>query len=422
MKKNKKILYKCMTIFVLAIIMFYTCLIGQVFARDNFAFSVATMWGNLDTRYAMNVASYAYADAGYHAYGLTDPSKQQAFENMYADVQFYDSHGNVDHIQFANFGIVRGNGGTFNVEGNPKEFIGTNEVNWGIDNTILVTYISCNGSGANDINDNESLCAYTVRQGSNVVLGFRESVETGSLTEWSTRYNQKLGEGYGVLDAANYANSFSYNDDNVKCSTVWHHGDPNIKIGKYRSVTSSIDQRNILNNAHSLQYSKNNIVEIIKNNYNNFDINNYVIEESSGTQTVNINTIDTEQVTTYIDLKLKIGDYITNAGYTIEIKNDIISAIYDNNINLEEQEKLLERKDEFTIDLDSQEENLYKSRASNLVKTTYKNAIISDDITTEYYYDIYNHKKMILVNVPNEIYSEDGLMPSVSVETIRFEI
>ena len=54
---------------------------------------------------------------------------------------------------------------------------------------------------------------------------------------------------------------------------------------------------------------------------------------------VNDNSIMNKLI--YYDYKLKIGDYITDAAYTVVVENNKIKEIYDNNIDIKKQEELL---------------------------------------------------------------------------------
>lgn len=69
---------------------------------------------------------------------------------------------------------------------------------------------------------------------------------------------------------------------------------------------------------------KNIFNEIIKID-SNFNYENYEIVKSKGITTVNVvNNIESE-CAKYIDLYFKIGDFYTNAGYTIKLKDNMIN-------------------------------------------------------------------------------------------------
>ena len=413
---------KIIAIIIICLMLNVIIFVDKVLARDNFAFSVATTHGGINTIRSMNAAAYAYVDAGYHSYGITDPPIQQLRENMYADVQFYSTHGNVDHIQFANCGIVVGNGNQYSTDGIIKDYIGTNEVTWDTDNTILVTYISCLGSG-NEVNNYDSICATTCEEGAEVVVGFRRTINSDAVTEWNERYSSKLGEGYGVADAVRYANSFSYVDENVKWVSIWNHGNDNIRIGKYRNLLSYVDNRNILKNTReSYDYNFDNITKIIKKNDKNFDINNYVITSSEGINSINVETNITKKLNSYIDLKFKIGDFITNLGYTMEVVDGKIISIYDNS-DKSKQEELLKQKDEFYLNLTEKDIKQYEIKAKDEINSKYKNEVIeNENVDIQYFYDVNSDKKVILLNVTNKIDRGNGLLPSISCETIKYDI
>lgn len=408
--KKVKLFKTKLTLIVLLIMLLICSLVRYVSARDNFAFSVATQSG-INTVQDMNDAANAYYAAGYHSYGLTDPSTQTLWENLYADVQFFASHGDVNNVQFAESGIVVGNTGYYDCGGTTKQLIGTNAVHWDAD-TILVTYSSCNSAGANNNNDTNSITCKTAEKGATVAVGFRGEINTGSATNWDKRYNQKLGEGYGVIDAVNYASSFTYLDPDVKKVQIWHHGDANMKIGKYRSVGTGLgEERNILNK--SIRQVVNNdidsITSVIKSVYPNFNINNYEIENIDGTKTSLVNDNSTISDTNYIDLRFKIGDFYTEAGYTVELKNNAVTAIYDNNIDMVKQETLVNDRISTYAKLTQERIEELKEDAKEELSERYNDIvdIQNDGITYKYYYDLNTDKKYIIFTIPNTIGNEE---------------
>ena len=351
----------------------------------------------------MKDAVNSYYIAGYHSHGAIDPTTQALWENLYADVQFFSCHGNVNLIRFANSGIRVGNSSGI--------YIGTNSVHWDFD-TILVTYSSCNSGGINNNVDSNSIVAATANRGANVTVGWRTPINPYSATSWNKRYNEKLSQGWGVLDAANYANRFIYFNSNVKNSTIWNHGDANIRIGKYRNINSVTDEKNILNpNLRNLILDndlKNIFNEIIKID-SNFNYENYEIVKSKGITTVNVvNNIESE-CAKYIDLYFKIGDFYTNAGYTIKLKDGIVEAIYDNNININKQQQLLKSRIYFNCKLEDNMINKYKEKSIFDLKEKYKDSNIKiNNQTHKYYYDIENEKKYIVITTLNELSYENG--------------
>lgn len=139
---------------------------------------------------------------------------------------------------------------------------------------------------------------------------------------------------------------------------------------------------------------KNIFNEIIKID-SNFNYENYEIVKSKGITTVNVvNNIESE-CAKYIDLYFKIGDFYTNAGYTIKLKDGIVEAIYDNNININKQQQLLKSRIYFNCKLEDNMINKYKEKSIFDLKEKYKDSNIKiNNQTHKYYYDIENEKNI----------------------------
>ena len=267
------------SIIILTILLLLCSFSSTVFGRDNYAIGIATIEDNgqflLDTRESVSEAITAYQKAGYRVYGVGNPGKQHLWEQLYADVQFFNCHGNQECVVTAISGIVVGSDRMY---GN-KDCIGTNSVHWDAD-TILVIYAACQGAGNDGINNPNSVARKTAERGADVVMAWRSSVETTRLRAWTRNYNNALANGYTVIKAMDYVNSFSYSDSRVpQNSTIIHHGDTSIKIGKYRSANSDEirPEDNLLLKSKSRSSVKidegnlENIYSIIKDTYPEFD-------------------------------------------------------------------------------------------------------------------------------------------------------
>lgn len=166
--KLRKIVY-VLIIMLLMLSILIASLNYKIYARDNYAYSASsyTTKQNIanqtisDTRYFMG-------KAGYRTGGNIDPSKQTLWENLYADVQIFLSHGDWDRITFADTGILAG--ASQNWIG--IDHIGTDDVHWDAD-TILVLYTSCYGSKDNNVN---GLAEKTAYRGADIVIGFRDKI------------------------------------------------------------------------------------------------------------------------------------------------------------------------------------------------------------------------------------------------------
>ena len=185
------------------------------------------------------------------------------------------------------------------------------------------------------------------------------------------------------------------------------------------------NNRNILDNnlLERKTVNKDNITEIIKENNKNFNINDYEVRERDGGIITNIQTGEVKYAPKYIDYQLKIGDFYTEAGYTVEIVNNEVIAIYDNNIDLERQNLALKNIEEFknnneNIKLQLENEAINGLRIKN---REMENVITSEKIDNSiYFYDIKENKKYLMVNVESKI-SNNGY-DSYAVETIKYEL
>ena len=140
-----------------------------------------------------------------------------------------------------------------------------------------------------------------------------------------------------------------------------HHGNANMKIGKYRSNSIDLDERNILEEPITLSNARsNNLISIMQDNIQDFNINDYVINETDGLMTTNVNTNETVLENKYIDFQLKIGDFYTEAGYTVKVNGNVVEAIYDNNIDKEKQITALQNTENFEVNVPNAELNTFK--------------------------------------------------------------
>lgn len=422
MKRKSKLFF--ITCFALTF-----CLIFTTFVHaSNFATAIGSTVNNINTTNHINDAADAYDSCGYtNTRRLLDPSYLTLLSNLAAEVQFFATHGNIDNITFNKSGIRVGTEATYG----ELEYIGTNNVSTWANNTILTTYAGCYTAGDTNL-DTNSITYVTAVKGVEATLGFKDEIYPSSLENWADRYNTKLASGYGVLDAADYASSFIYVYDSVKDYHVVHHGDANVKIGNYHTSTASLNTANSLedlsrttilsNSEKNLVATDSNIKSLLKSKDNNFNENNYELTRRTGGST-DIETGKTVE-TEYIDVKLKIGDFITNAGYTIKTKNGKIEKVYDNNIDKEAQELALNNVNEFLIKNNVSQSKIseLETKAVNEVASTYStNTIVDNHVSdTRYFYDIETGKKYVLMSVRSENHKDGSV--GYAYDTVKYEL
>lgn len=344
-----------------------------------------------------------------------------------AEVQLFCTHGNIDNIEFLGTaqGIKTGESKVNDYDPSRKKFgIEDMVYQYWTQGTKLVTYMTCNGGGTNGIASNNSIVYHSVDVGGvDVCVGFKKEISySDGAVGWSRNYNMHLADGYGVADSMDYANSFSYNDNRVHSTYLVYNSSvttQNMKIGRYAETSNytendsikmdyiqkQMDKRNILKESKNIECNTNNDKEIYNLislcTENTINENNYKISRNTSTIS-DANTGKTEE-TEYIDVRLYIGDFYTNAAYNVVAKKGKVIAIYDNNIDIKKQNEELKKIEEYKITEEM------------------RNNINEKDETIKYFYDIENDKKYYEVTYRDEIIGEDG-MTSIAVDTKKYEI
>lgn len=424
MIKKKSIVFFIISVLVTVILLFE--LAGVVLARDNYAIGIATIEDNgeflWDSRASISEIITANNRAGYRVYGVGNPGKQHLWEQLYADVQCFLCHGNQDCVVTAISGIVAGSDRMY---GN-KDCIGTDSVHWDAD-TILVIYGSCQGAGDNGVINKNSVGYKTAVRGAQVVMAWRSSVNIPNLEKWTKYYNNRLADGYSVIQAMDYANSFSYTDSRVpQNSTIIHHGDTGIKIGKYRNITENQirPEDNLLLKAKTRTVISSNdvnaIYNVIKETYPDFDENNYIITRGNS-QSINVTN---EQVseTEYINLMLKVGEFETESGFTVRAEDGIVEAIYDNTIDFKKEAMLTKQKAPMMANCTETELQELKDEAIQKILSAYNNnvSINTDDVTYKYFYDIETEKKYVEFSIKSTMGTQNEEVEACDI--VKFEI
>lgn len=395
---------------------------APIFARDNTALSVATAYEEkTNTLDACNNAAQCYHDSGYTSYIGCDLDASMLYSYLYADVQFFCTHGAYDNIKYETTGIAKGDGRTI---GN-RQYIGTNQVHWYAD-TILVTYVSCEGAKDRSL---DTIAGATWQRGADTVLGFNKEIDLSSATSWSSRYNKKLQEGSTVYEAASYANSFIYLYPSIKSLTIY--GNSDLTIGGTNPRAMSIANK-IYDDSRMVYDIKNqdnnitldNVISNIKNKSRSNDLNNYEIVKTEGiTRTKNPGIYEDAQEE-YVDVILKIGEFYTDRGYTICLKDGIVQQIYDNNTPNSEELSILQNSEITSTTIDDKEVKALKVKAIRETQFKYKENSLKIDYAqtnTKLFYDIEKNKKYIAVEVKSTV-NDDVITEAVAYDTMFYEI
>lgn len=364
-----------------------------------------------------------YNSCGYNTSKVIDPDKNTLKNGLLSKVVFISCHGNWNHIQFKNQGFGLGKE---NVNPVTKvNFIGLEDIsrnNWK-SNVKLISYIACYSAANSQENKKpeDSLTYKTAERGAEIALGFTNEINSFEAIDWTKKYNEKLRDGYTVIDAARYASSGTYIHGGIKDYYVVYRSDSDLKITytNTRANNSQINTIPIEKNLKDIQNIDNTVSEIIKKQYSEFDLKNYEIKKHNAV-IENISNNSKDEIE-YIDYILKIGDFITDAGYTVEITNGKISALYDNNIDLKKQIEEINNVERFKVD-NLEIKNKLKDEANIQIKEKYSDNqnVNIDDNELIYYYDIKEDKKYLIVNVRTSM--ENNGQKSYALDSVKYEI
>lgn len=415
------------TFTIITIVVIITILTVSSSAISGFTASVGTTYDGVDTSWSAEFSSQCYKRYGYSQCNfLMDPNYILRISNMGAKVQYYNEHGNVNLVRGLNSGIAVG-------KGNDSFYVGTDKFDtWEQAGTILVTYNACLTAGDGGVDEN-SITYRTVVRGAKIAIGWTEKIQSDSATLWANNFNHALSNGYGVYDAAEFATSFGYDDERVKSWQIFYIGNPNLNLEGNQGIVPTSSKAEIISDVSISIHSRNLVDRInlkdIKNKYSyndiismfnsDFNSNNYeVVKTKAGC--VNVETgerIEKE----YVSLKLKIGDFITNAGYVVAIENNDIVAIYDNNIDISKQKAYINDNNFKENSINNFNEENYINKAIEQVSEKFVGYDVNITKTgTKYYYDIESNKKYFVVSVSVEL-NEDNML-SISEDAVYFEI
>ncbi len=333
---------------------------------------------------------------------------------------YVSCHGAPRSFEFPACGLIMDN----TAFPNSKEFYKTSNINW--ENGLLFTLASCNSAGTNGEYDLNSIAADIGYKGVEMTVGFTTEINSYFIVDWSKNYHEKLAENYTVTQAVDYANSCFYINPNVKNSVVFYREQvtPISTLSSQNVVEKNINdemkKRNILLNDNTTYMLNNDytIDNIIASKVLNFNKENYEISTAKSAE-VNINTEELTSEKCYIEYEFKVGDFLTNYGYTVVYSNNKIEAIYDNSLDYELQSKLLAEKSRFIKNLEIEKNMIEKANQELKNNKKYCNVLNN---TVEYYYDVEKDKKYIIIESEFE---ESNLTRSKSVidyNTVMYEI
>lgn len=367
-------------------------------AAGNRAFVIGRNYGDgLNTTIDVNNATPILRAMGLGVVQSTDPAidYMQGYEGsikrMESDILFFSGHANSSLMHFYQ------SGGPSN-----RDFYIRNSVNssntvglqsYDMNQVKLIVWGGCQTSAGNN-----SITKQSVDRGAKAAIGWNQSIQQGSHTEWFQKFWNASTMGT-IESAKNSANSFSYSDNRVKDNKTYGNWYQNLR--SLRSTSLNEDDREHNFNINISNMNDSEILNVIYDNIkesvdNNFDSKNYIVE---------INNSDETKI---IDLVFVEKEIRTKLGFTIFIEDNMITKIYDNMKNID----VLELKNKLSINL---QKNMYSiSRITPFIDNNTFN-IIS---TKEYnYYDDETNNIYHIINYELENI-EDGTLHIKEFKTL----
>lgn len=406
---------------IIVLIILILCLLNvNSIAYNNIASAFGSTEINGNREKEINTAKNTYNNLGYSTNARIDPSPIIFLSNMMGRIMYVTCHGALRSFQFPECGLIMDN----TAFPNSKEYYKTSSINW--ENGLLFTLACCNSAGSGGEYDLNSIAADIGYKGVEMTVGFTTEINSYFIVDWSENYHEKLAENYTVTEAVNYANSCFYINPNVKNSVVFYRENvtPISSSLNEREINKNSDnemkKRNILENDNNTYMLNNDytIDDIISSKIENFNKENYGIKTAKSVE-VNITSKKVTDEKDYTEYVFKVGDFFTNYGYTIVSSNNKVEAIYDNNLDYKLQTKLLAKKENFIKDLDIEKYMIEKVNQELNNKINYCRIL---DNTVEYYYDIDNDKKYIIIDTKFEESNLTRSKSYINYDTSMYEI
>lgn len=188
--------------------------------------------------------------------------------------------------------------------------------------------------GCNTASTNTNIAQYAVDQGATTSIGWTDFLNVNSFKNWSKRFNNKLAEGSTVLEAAQYANSFSYMSNSVKKYKIY--GNKNLRLCKNKSSAKSSNLSSLSRSSITAEltpsslmskgkYSKKVNLSTIKASHVKDIINKYDNTLNSYKYTYDVHALDSLNGT--IDVNLKLNNVSTDNVMTITVTNGLVSDV-----------------------------------------------------------------------------------------------
>ncbi len=274
-------------------------------------------------------ASVNWRKCGYNSYYDISPSVSDLTQNFLgANIVYFSSHGAQHLLQLYNNVYI-----TDGLTTPPNNSVKITD--YSLDISKLYIYDACytasnlDGSGKN-------LCTQTLSAGAETVIGWTQSISVTDARNWQQKFQSKLVSGSTVLQAANYANTFSYiNNTAIKSWLIY--GNSSLIINPdYPMGASSASAFEICNYAEEITYL-NYTIDKPSDVYNIVKNYSQALDKYSYTESIAYTNLD--KTSYVIDYVLTINGFKTDYAITVIVDNGVISQIADRTSGYETLEK-----------------------------------------------------------------------------------
>lgn len=263
-------------------------------------------------------ASNNWGSCGYNSnYTINPVLTDLCQENLNSSVVYFSSHGNQHLVALL--------GNIYLTDGLTSSYASSVAINTlTLDSAKLYIYDACL-TASNKDGTGKNLCTQTIDAGAECVIGWQESIGSTDAKNWQARFQSKLVSGTTVLQAANYANTFSYND-NVTIKSWLIYGNSSLVI----NVNAAAGTQPIYYGAPSLNDTVENNTPIQSIDEIDDIVNSY-IGNYSFKRTIAYTNL--EQSNYVVDYVLTHNGFSTDYGVSVIVENHKISQIANRMIN-----------------------------------------------------------------------------------------
>ncbi len=311
-----------------------TLIIGttsSVYAASGHAFCVGMKDGNIDTTTSAQTASNNFSSMGYSSICLTSPYRSTFEDGKFSDgtkymesqVIFLVGHGAEGHgrsMMFPTYGVT-GSSLSNKYEASIARF--------NLKNVKLMTFAGCYTSA---MADSISVRAYEL--GARNTLGWRKSVQAGTMNNWLNRFTKNLKNGNTIWDSMVKASSAIVVDNNVKDIGFYGSSSNTINSVDIPAIMTACDLEEDNDDNANLSYISENIDFANTNkdiqNLTNFMNSKYPLSKGEE-YNIQIHEVNQDEGLYIIDFIRMINNAYTDLGYVVFVNNNKVESIADNN-------------------------------------------------------------------------------------------